>query len=89
MFELKLALIDAHLRALSDHDDRVWPTLTDDPLPGRQSRDLVADDARSQRQDGGESPLNDQRRPLIKHLKKINACPIKDTKTIRQVGNIG
>lgn len=61
VFELKLALIDAHLRALSDQDDCVRPTLTDDPLPGRQSRDLVANDARSQRQYGGESPLIDQR----------------------------
>lgn len=59
VLKLKLALVDAHLRALSDHDDRVRPALADDPLPGRQSGNLVAYDARSQRQHGGETPTND------------------------------
>ncbi len=62
VLELELALVDGHLRALTDHDERVRPALTDDALPGRQAGDLVAYDARSQRQHGGESPEVDQRR---------------------------
>ncbi len=64
MLELDLALADGHLRALSDHDERVRPALTDDALPRREAGDPVTDDARSQRQHGGKAPGGDQRRAL-------------------------
>ena len=50
--ELVLALVDAHLRPLPDHDDGIGPALTDGTLPRGQARDLVADDVGSQGHDG-------------------------------------
>lgn len=50
--ELVLALVDAHLRPLPDHDDGIGPALTDGALPRGQARDLVADDVGSQGHDG-------------------------------------
>lgn len=54
--ELKLALIDPHLDPLPDHYDGVGSALTDSPLTGGQARDLVADDARSQRDHRRQTP---------------------------------
>ena len=50
--ELVLALVDAHLRPLPDHDDGIGPALTDGALPRGQARNLVADDVGSQGHDG-------------------------------------
>lgn len=46
--ELVLALIDAHLRPLPDHNDRIGSALADGTLPWGQARNLVADDVGSQ-----------------------------------------
>lgn len=46
--ELKLTLVQAHLRAFSYDDDGVGPALADRPLSGSQAWDLVTDDARTQ-----------------------------------------
>ena len=50
--ELVLALVDAHLRPLPNHDDGIGPALTDGALPRGQARNLVADDVGSQGHDG-------------------------------------
>lgn len=49
--ELVLALVDAHLRPLPDHDDGIGPALADGTLPRGQARNLVADDVGSQGHD--------------------------------------
>lgn len=49
--ELVLALVDAHLRPLPDHDDGIGPALADGTLPRGQTGDLVADDVGSQGHD--------------------------------------
>lgn len=46
-FELKLALVDAHLDPLSDDDNGIGATLADNPLSGSQTGDLVTDYART------------------------------------------
>lgn len=45
--ELVLALIDAHLRPLPDHNDGIGAALADGTLPWGQARNLVADDVGS------------------------------------------
>lgn len=47
VFELELALVDAHLDPLSDDDNGIGATLTDYPLSGSQTGDLVTDYART------------------------------------------
>lgn len=59
--ELVLAFVDAQLGALADDDDGVGPRLTEGPLTGRQSRDLVADDVRAQSDHGGQRPVQRER----------------------------
>lgn len=53
--ELKLTLVQAHLRAFSYDDDGVGPALADRPLSGSQAWDLVTDDARAQSYHRGEA----------------------------------
>lgn len=53
--ELKLTLVQAHLRAFSYDDDGVWPALADRPLSGSQAWDLVTDDACAQSYHRGEA----------------------------------
>lgn len=45
--ELVLALINAHLRPLPDHNDGIRSALADGTLPWGQARNLVADDVGS------------------------------------------
>lgn len=53
--ELKLTLVQAHLRAFSYDDDGVGPALADRPLSGGQAWDLVTDDACAQSYHRGEA----------------------------------
>ena len=53
--ELKLTLVQAHLRAFSYDDDGVGPALADRPLSGSQAWDLVTDDACAQSYHRGEA----------------------------------
>lgn len=54
--KLELALVDAHLGPFPNDDNSVGPALADRPLPGGETRDLVADDAGSQGHHRGKTP---------------------------------
>lgn len=86
MAELELALVDAHLRSFSDHDDRVGSALADRPLTRGKTRDFITDDARSQCHHGGEAAVEVQHTASNEQQKKKNKARVLTNKTRREDG---